>query len=102
MLQDGHKFIVAQIGDNYRHFIAQGNQDHYIIARQHNIALIDIIEKGIILDGVVEVWECQDREHISHLRRVDRWLGNDIEDYIKQFEWWQKDRRTGGLSSPRQ
>ena len=88
------KYIIVKVGGKLYHFKSD-REDHLIIARRHNCQDIDIIEKGILTNNTLQVWECYDKKHLHKIKTKtpDRWLGNDIEDFLKDMrkrEWWRK------------
>lgn len=86
------KYIIVKVKGRLYHFKSD-REDHIIIARQHNCQDTDIIEKGMLSDGL-QVWECYDKKHLCKIKAKtpDKWLGFDIEDYEETLrkEHWLK------------
>lgn len=81
------KFIIVKVKGRLYHFKSEG-EDHLIIARRHNCQDIDILEKGLLTDSTLQVWECYDKKHLHKIKvkTPEKWLGYDIEDYQEQLK----------------
>ena len=87
------KYIIVKVYGKLKHYKSD-REDHIVIARHHHCQDINIVERGLLIDGTLEVWECYDKEHLRKLktRTPDKWLGKDIEDYQEELrrKWWLK------------
>jgi len=86
------KYIIVKVRGRLYHYTSD-YADHLIIARDHSFRDIDIIEKGILSDGL-KIWECYDKKHLHKIKSKTpgRWLGYDIDDYEQTLrkEHWLK------------
>lgn len=87
------KYIIVKVKGKLYHFKSD-REDHLIIARRHKCQDIDIVERGILIDNTLQVWECYDKKHLHKIKTKtpDKWLGFDVEDYQETLrkEHWLK------------